>query len=71
MRHIDHCRPKTTLEQVQLSTHVHAKGCVEVAKRLIQQERFWLPDKCPTQGHALLLPTRQLAREALQQLSQA
>src|SRR5207244_9612060 len=58
--HIDHCRPKATMEQVQLAAHFQPQPRVEVAQRLVAQEYRPPPDQRPPQRHPPLLPPRPL-----------
>src|SRR5205814_825848 len=49
----------------QLGRHADAKLAIECAEGLVHQQQGRLERQRPRQGHALLLPARQLSRQAL------
>ena len=54
------------VQLLQLDAHLHAKFCVEIGQRLVEQEHLRLADDGAAERHALALPAGQLARLALE-----
>ena len=71
VRHVDEGQPELALEVPQLDAHPQLQEPVEVAERLVEQERLRLRDQHARQSDALLLPARELPRPALAELLEA
>ena len=54
------------VQLLQLDAHLHAKLCVQIGERLVEQEDLRLADDGAAERHALALPAGQLARLALE-----
>ena len=56
VRHVDEHQAQLALEVAQLDAHPQLEQAVEVAERLVEEERLWLRDEDPRERDALLLP---------------
>ncbi len=68
MRHIDGSHTERALQPAQLDPCFHPELSVEVRQRLIEQKQAWLAHDRACERAALLLPARQLAGAACQQM---
>ena len=59
VRHVDEHQAELALEVAQLDAHPQLEEAVEVAERLVEQQRFRLGDEDPRQRHPLLLASGQ------------
>jgi hypothetical protein len=59
--HEDHRGPEAFLQPLEFHAHLVAQEGVQIGERLVEEEDARLDDEGPGQGHALLLPTRELA----------
>jgi len=66
MGHIDHRAADIAVQFCDLETHVAAERRIEIGKRLVEEEHIGLAHQSATDGNALALATRKLARLALQ-----
>ena len=57
--------PRLALQALQLDLHLVAKLRVEVGERFVEQQHPWLRRERASDGDALLLAARELARKAL------
>src|SRR5262249_34254408 len=70
MSDINRCVAGFVMQVQQLHTHSYAQFCVEIGKRFVKQEKFWLFHDASADRHSLALASRKLLRLALQELIQ-
>ena len=68
VRHVNNGGIQALVQLFNLGTHVNAQLCVEVRQRLVEQVKLWLPCQRTTYRYPLALPSRKLARLAIQQM---
>ena len=71
VRDVDEHQAELALEVAQLDAHPQLEQAVEVAERLVEEERLRLRDEDPRQRDALLLPSRERPRLAVGERRQA
>ena len=71
MRDVDEHQPELALEVPQLDAHAQLQQPVEVAERLVEEQRLRLRHEHAGERDALLLPARQRARLAVGELGEA
>ncbi len=71
VRDVDEHQPELALEVAELDPHAQLEQAVEVAERLVEQQRLGLRHQHAGEGDTLLLPTRQGARLAVGERFQA
>jgi hypothetical protein len=67
MRDIDRGNAEVALERLEGGASFHPQLGVQRAERLVEQEELRLADECAAEGNPLLLATRELVREPVQQ----
>ena len=65
VRHVDEHQPELALQVPELHAHAQLQQPVEVAERLVEQQRLRLRHEDAGEGDALLLPAREGARLAV------
>ena len=68
VRDVDHGVAESGVQVGELDPHLHAKLGIEIGERLVEQEDPRLAHHCPTDGDALTLPARELARPPREEL---
>ena len=71
MRDVDEHQAELALEVAQLDAHPQLEQAVEVAERLVEEQRLRLRDEDPRERDALLLPARERPRLAVGERRQA
>ena len=71
VRDVDEHQAELALEVAQLDAHPQLEQAVEVAERLVEEERLRLRDEDARERDALLLPTRERPRLAVGERRQA